>query len=243
MKVMVVLSGGMDSATLLYDIRSKGHDVVAITFNYGQRHRREVEAAWRLTQRAGVEHRIVTLPEIGSLLHGSSQTDLTVDVPHGRYDDESMKKTVVPNRNMVLLAIAGGAAIAERCQALAYGAHAGDHAIYPDCRPVFITAMREAFRLCHDAPGLALFAPFEDWTKGMIARHGIMLGVPFDLTWTCYEGGQAPCGKCGACVERAEAFASVPAVDPLLTFATPTAFRPGYGPVVQPPGDFAVELP
>jgi 7-cyano-7-deazaguanine synthase len=242
MKVMVVLSGGMDSATLLYDIRSKGHDVVALTVHYGQRHHREIAAARALTKRANVPHRIVQLPELADVLQGSSQTDLAVPVPHGRYDDESMRSTVVPNRNMILLAIAAGAAIAERCDAIAYGAHAGDHAIYPDCRPVFITAMREALKLC-DYHELALLAPFEDWTKAMIARHGTMLGVPYELTWTCYEGLDAPCGKCGACVERAEAFGSLPRTDPLIH---PPGSRRVSGlpsPPGAPPGDFVVECP
>jgi 7-cyano-7-deazaguanine synthase len=216
MKTMVVLSGGMDSATLLYKLKAEGHECQAITVYYGQRHWREVNCARNVCRLADIQHHVVEMPDLRVHLRGSSQTDSSVDVPEGRYDEEVMKKTVVPNRNMILLAIAGGVAIANGCRALAYGAHAGDHAIYPDCRPSFVEVMRQALLLC-DWNLLDLKVPFIDKTKGEIVRMGLVLGVPFEQTWTCYVGGHRPCMKCGACVERAEAFSFACAPDPLIS--------------------------
>jgi 7-cyano-7-deazaguanine synthase len=126
-----------------------------------------------------------------------------------------MKLTVVPNRNMFMLAAAAAVAIARKADRLAYGAHAGDHTIYPDCRPAFVEAMRTAFGLC-DWHELDLLAPYIAWTKGEICKRGTELGVPYEATWTCYVGGDHPCGQCGSCTERAEAFAFAGVVDPLI---------------------------
>jgi len=215
MKIMVIFSGGMDSATLLYHLRDKGHEVVPIGVDYGQRHRKELGYARQFCEQMGLHYRLLHLGQVGSFLKGSSQSDAAVPVPHGHYAAENMKLTVVPNRNMLMLAAAGAVALAEGCDALAYGAHAGDHTIYPDCRPTFIQIMREAFLNCDWKP-LQLLVPFQDWTKGMIAREGIRLGVPYELTWTCYEGGEVPCGLCGSCTERAEAFREAGQADPAL---------------------------
>ena len=138
--------------------------------------------------------------------------DVTAKIAAG----DGGKGAVAFNRNMMMLAAAGAVALANGCQALAYGAHAGDHTIYPDCRPTFIQIMREAFLNCDWNP-LDLLVPFRDWNKGQIAQEGIRLGVPYELTWTCYEGGEKPCGLCGACCERREAFEYAGASDPLLT--------------------------
>jgi 7-cyano-7-deazaguanine synthase len=125
-----------------------------------------------------------------------------------------MKLTVVPNRNMVMLAVATAWAVSAKCEAVAYGCHAGDHTIYPDCRPEFTEAMEGAMLLCDFVP-VRLDRPFLHMTKGQIARLGVALGVPYEQTWTCYEGADQPCGKCGACQERAEAFAYAGVNDPL----------------------------
>jgi 7-cyano-7-deazaguanine synthase len=212
--VVLILSGGMDSTTLLYDYLDRKYAVKAISFDYGQRHSKELIHAGLLCRKVGVEHKIITLP-IVELLTGSSQTDLSVDVPEGRYDDETMKKTVVPNRNMVMLSIAGAWAVALKADVVAYGAHAGDHTIYPDCRETFIKPMKRAFYHC-DWHKVKLEAKFLKMTKGDIVRRGTVLGVPYELTWTCYVGGDLPCRKCGACQERAEAFKFANVVDPLL---------------------------
>jgi 7-cyano-7-deazaguanine synthase len=212
MKTMVVFSGGADSTTLLYYLREYGHQLTALTVNYQQRHVKEVECAIRICQGLNITYKTLDLSAVGRLLSGS-QTDLSVSVPHGHYTADNMKDTVVPNRNMILLAVAAGVAISESCDAIAYGAHAGDHTIYPDCRPGFIRVMREAFLNCDWRP-LQLLAPFQDWSKGQIIQEGLRLGVPYQHTWTCYEGKEYPCGLCGACTERKEAFREAGAKDP-----------------------------
>lgn len=211
-KAVIIISGGMDSATLLYHYLKNGYEVHAISFDYGQRHSREVVYAGLMCKSLGVEHKIITLP-IAELLTGSSQTDMSVEVPEGHYADENMKKTVVPNRNMVMLAIAGSWAVSLKADILGYGAHAGDHTIYPDCRESFIGPMELAFENC-DWHKVKLEAPFVLLTKGDIAKVGYALGVPFDKTWTCYKGLELHCGKCGACQERKEAFVTAGIEDP-----------------------------
>ena len=214
MKTIVVLSGGMDSAVLLWYLRDKGYDIETVSIDYGQRHRKEIICAKDLAIKAKVKHDVIDLTSLGALLKGSSQSDLSVPVPFGRYDEPSMKLTVVPNRNMVLLASVGAVAIARKAECIAYGAHAGDHTIYPDCRPEFVNSMRQAFNLA-DWHSIGILAPFIDMSKGEICLIGAKLSVPFELTWTCYMGDSRPCGKCGSCVERAEAFAFAGIPDPL----------------------------
>ena len=205
-KIVVVLSGGMDSATLLYHFAADGHEIKTISFNYGQRHAKEIEAAARLSGLKGAEHRVADLRAINPLLGENSLSGRTVEVPEGHYEEESMKLTVVPNRNMIMLSVAIGWAISLEFDAVAFGAHSGDHAIYPDCRPEFADAMQRAAALCDWRP-IHLLRPFVHMDKGDIARRGHELGVPYHLTWTCYKGGDRHCGKCGACRERIEAFA------------------------------------
>lgn len=218
---VVVISGGMDSATLLYHYLKQDYEVYAISFDYGQRHSKEIIHAAVLCSHLKIKHKIITLP-IGDILTGSSQTDKTIEVPEGHYADENMKKTVVPNRNMVMLAIAGSWCVSLKGDVVAYGAHAGDHTIYPDCRDTFVHPMQEAFKNC-DWHGVALEAPFLELSKGDIARVGHELGVPFELTWTCYKGEDKHCGKCGACQERKEAFTLAGIEDKTTYVDTPQA--------------------
>ena len=214
MRYIIILSGGMDSATLLYDsVRCRGVHARALSVNYGQRHVKELVYAVALTKRLGVEHRVVDLSALRSLMGGSSQTDAAVEVPEGHYAEESMKLTVVPNRNMILLAVAGAWAIATRSDAVAYAAHAGDHAIYPDCREEFVEALSRAFGLA-DWHRVTIVRPYITMMKADIVRRGLEVGVPYELTWSCYKGGARHCGRCGTCVERREAFALAGAVDP-----------------------------
>lgn len=215
MKQLLIFSGGMDSSTLLYDLISQGHIVSTMSFNYKQRHSKELQCAETIANRAGVPWELIDLSSITPLLSGSSQSDLSVAVPMGRYDEPSMKQTVVPNRNMIMLAVAGAVAVARKLDAVVYGAHAGDHAIYPDCREPFIAAMSSALSLC-DWHSIVLLAPYVSMSKGDICKRGVELHVPFTETWTCYVGGEKPCGTCGACTERADAFAFADCVDPLL---------------------------
>ena len=212
-KTIVVYSGGMDSTTLLYHLRDAGHEVKAISVNYGQRHVRELAAAEEICANIGVEHTVADLSAINPLLGDNSLSGRTVEIPEGHYEEESMKLTVVPNRNMIMLSIAIGWAISQKFDAVAYGAHSGDHAIYPDCRPEFADAMDRAAQLC-DWREIKLLRPLVDMDKGDIAQRGMELGVPFELTWTCYKGLSKHCGKCGACTERREAFAKHNLKDP-----------------------------
>lgn len=218
MKTVLILSGGMDSATLLYDLLAYGDTVEAIGVNYKQRHGKELACAAELCRGLGVRFDVLDLSSLSGFLTGSSQSDPSVPVPFGKYDEPNMKLTVVPNRNMFMLAAAGAVAIARKADRLAYGAHAGDHTIYPDCRPEFVTAMAEAFGLC-DWHTLGLHAPYLHMTKGDICKRGVELRVPYEKTWTCYVGGDKPCGKCGSCTERAEAFEFAGIKDPLLAAA------------------------
>ncbi len=215
MKTLVILSGGMDSATVLYHIRNNANEVLALGIDYGQRHKCELDCAVTIAAELGVPFEVLDLSTLRNHLTGSSQTDDEVDVPKGHYEDESMKLTVVPNRNMIMIAAAAGVAIANGAEQIAYGAHSGDHAIYPDCRKEFVRAMQSALFLCHYKPGISMTAPFLDMDKGDIVIRGMELGVPFHLTHTCYEGKEIACGECGACQERIEAFKKAKTIDPI----------------------------
>jgi 7-cyano-7-deazaguanine synthase len=199
-KAVCILSGGMDSTTLLYDMVKK-YKVEAISFDYGQKHFKELRYARKTCEKLGVKCVSVKIPNI---LGGNALTEDTIDVPEGHYADANMKTTVVPNRNSIFINLAIGYAISIGATVVGYGAHAGDHTIYPDCRPVFLEAMREVAKLCDYTP-IEIYAPFINMTKGEVAVLGKELGVDFDLTWSCYKGGEEHCGKCGTCVERIEA--------------------------------------
>lgn len=213
MKTVVLFSGGLDSTALLAILKDQRRDLVALSFDYGQRHRRELDAARAVAERLSVTHRILDLRNLASLLQGSALTSESVPVPHGHYEEQSMQATVVPNRNMIFLSLAFAESIQVGAERVAYGAHAGDHAIYPDCRAEFVRAMQEAARLCHYRP-IELETPFIEIRKEEIVSLGDEVGAPFELTWSCYEGGERHCGKCGTCVERREAFALAGVSDP-----------------------------
>ena len=210
--VVCLLSGGMDSSTLLYQLLQE-HTVVALGINYGQRHAKELESARLIAKRAMVPYKTLDLSNVREFISNSSQTSDIIDVPDGHYEDESMKLTVVPNRNMIMLSIAVGWAISLGAESVAYAAHSGDHAIYPDCRVGFINAFREAARVCHYSP-VKLITPFQRKTKADICTLGHDMGVPFELTWSCYKGQEKHCGRCGTCVERALAFKEANIADP-----------------------------
>jgi 7-cyano-7-deazaguanine synthase len=210
---VLIYSGGLDSTTLLYHLIATNYEVHCLSVHYGQRHRRELDAAREITNGLGIDHRVVNLDALKQLLAGSSLTQHEIDVPVGHYAEESMKATVVPNRNMVLLSLATAWAVSLRAGVVWYGAHSGDHTIYPDCRPEFAQAMREAISLA-DWHTVTLEAPFTEFSKGDIVARGAELMVPFERTWTCYVGGDRHCGRCGACVERREAFELAGVSDP-----------------------------
>lgn len=199
---IIVLSGGMDSVTLLYDY--KDSIALAVTFDYGSRHNaREIECARKNCEILGVEHIVIPLQFMGkyfisSLLIGGE------DIPEGHYSDENMKSTVVPFRNGIMLSVAAGLAESRGLKKVMLANHSGDHAIYPDCRPEFIDAMSLAIsRGTYD--GVVIEAPYTNISKSDIARIGKRIGVDYRLTYSCYKGGEKHCGKCGTCVERMEA--------------------------------------
>ena len=213
MKSLVVHSGGMDSTVLLYQLLQAGDEVKALSINYGQRHSRELEAASALCTELGVEHRVADLSGLSDLLAGSALTSSDIEVPEGHYAEDNMKATVVPNRNMILLSVAAGWAISSKYDRIAYAAHSGDHAIYPDCRNEFAEALDGAIRLA-DWHEVTLYRPFVDMTKADIVSLGAKLRVPFEKTWSCYKGQDLHCGRCGTCVERREAFYLAGVEDP-----------------------------
>jgi len=220
MKSVVIFSGGMDSATALYRecedrwTADGASGVLALSFDYGQRHRKELEFASALCKSIGIEHAVVDLRSLASLLPGNALTG-DVPVPHGHYAAPTMIKTVVPNRNAIMLSVAFAVAAANGATRVVTGVHAGDHAIYPDCRPEFVEtfALMESLSLSGVAM-VELVTPFVRVTKTDIVREGHRLGVPWASTWSCYEGGELHCGQCGTCVERREAFRDAGVVDP-----------------------------
>lgn len=216
MRKIVVLSGGLDSTVLLAEcVAECGKDnIKAISVNYGQRHVRELDAARKIATMFDVEHKVVDLSALRPLLNGSSQTS-DIPVPHGHYAEENMKLTVVPNRNMLLLAVAGCFAISVKADAIAYAAHAGDHAIYPDCREEFVAPLAEALRNA-DWHIVELERPFLQMTKSDIVKLGVKLNASSVLasSYSCYEGKELHCGLCGTCQERRVAFRDAGFPDP-----------------------------
>lgn len=216
-RVVTTLSGGLDSVTLAHLLSAEGLDLIALSFDYGQRHVKEIEHAARCADQLGARHHVVDLRSVGALLTGSALTDVSVDVPEGHYTDATMASTVVPNRNAIMLSVAIGVAVAHDADAVATAVHAGDHAVYPDCRPEFIDAIEHEARVANEgfiADGFQVLAPFLHFTKAQIVERGVQLNVPFGETWSCYLGGPRHCGRCGTCVERREAFELAGTADP-----------------------------
>lgn len=201
-RIVLLLSGGLDSTTLLYFLRDLGNEVMPVAFDYEQQHRRELDAA----KLVAPDVHVLAFPRL-------RQHD--PEIPDGHYADESMKATVYPNRNMVMLSLAAGIAVDRGAVSVAYAAHGGDHTIYPDCRPEFFEAVGQAVKL-GNWHQVDMIAPFIHIDKAEIVRIGYRLGVPFDRTWSCYRGGKIHCGTCGTCYERREAFQLVGIDDPTL---------------------------
>lgn len=222
MKAIICFSGGMDSTTLATMYLRQGFDLGLLSVDYGQRHgRKEIEAAYRVSTHldnlgiASVSHQVLDVSGLADFLIGSSLTDPEVDVPDGHYAAETMRATVVPNRNAIMANIAIGIASAAGADVVALGMHAGDHAIYPDCRPEFVRALRQT--MVHALKGFhtpRLETPFISKSKTDIARLADDLGAPVHLSWSCYKGGDLHCGTCGTCTERKEAFKDAGLTDP-----------------------------
>ena len=208
---VIVLSGGMDSVTLLYD--QKERIALAVTFDYGSNHnQREAACAALHCQRLGIEHIVIPLAFFSqyfksSLLEGADA------IPEGDYADDNMKSTVVPFRNGIMLSIACGIAESRGLTKVMIANHFGDHAIYPDCRAEFIRPMSEAMR-AGTYIGVEVCAPYTDISKADIARIGLRLGIDYSETYSCYKGGERHCGRCGTCLERKEALREAGIADP-----------------------------
>lgn len=214
-RVVLSLSGGLDSAVLLAQLVSEGHAVKAITFNYGGKHNHhEAMMASRLTDcYKEVSWRCISLSGFMASFQ-SALTARNVEVPQGHYEEESMRQTVVPGRNLIFLSILAGMAESDGADAVAIGVHAGDHFIYPDCRPAFVAAANKIVQLSSDGK-IAVMAPFQTFTKRDIVARGHDLGVKFQFTRTCYTNKVTACGRCGSCQERLESFALNGLEDPI----------------------------
>jgi 7-cyano-7-deazaguanine synthase len=214
MKSLVLLSGGMDSVTALY-WASQHHEVVgAVSFDYGSKHNaKEIAlAAWHCDHLDGLWHDIVHLPFINQLF-ASDLLQSGGAIPDGHYAEATMKQTVVPFRNGIMLAIACGLAESRGAEALIIASHSGDHAIYPDCREPFMQGMATAMKEGTYAR-IELLRPFISLDKAAIATLGHSFGIDYARTWSCYKGGALHCGTCGTCVERREAFLLARLPDP-----------------------------
>ena len=199
---VIIISGGMDSTTMLYEY--KDEIALAITFDYGStQNGRERVCAITHCQRLGIKHIVVQLEFMHRYFKSALLGD-PEDIPEGNYNDENMKSTVVPFRNGIMLAIAAGIAESNGLKRVMIANHAGDHAIYPDCRPDFVKAMSEAMS-AGTYENITVYAPYTNLSKKQIAEHGKALGIDYSETYSCYKGGEIHCGKCGTCRERIQA--------------------------------------
>jgi 7-cyano-7-deazaguanine synthase len=210
MQAVVIVSGGLDSTVLAYkvvkDLVESSEDVHMLSFDYGQRHAKELEYAVATADRLNTNWNLIDLTSVTEMITSSVLTS-DEPIPQGHYAEDNMRKTVVPNRNMMMLSVAIAVAVSEGAERVYAGMHSGDHYVYPDCRPAFQDALQLASDHANEGFGAPqLIFPFRDRSKADIVKEGVALRVPFRETWSCYEGGARHCGKCGTCVERAEAF-------------------------------------
>jgi 7-cyano-7-deazaguanine synthase len=237
-KAVLIVSGGMDSCVLAYYYAAAGFDLSLVSFDYGQRHVKELIYAdkyiahlrERYDGQLQISHQVLSLP-INLLIKNSDSVLLNADLkmPHGHYTDDSMKATVVPYRNPNMLLQAATVAWGEGARVVAYAAHQGDYSQYPDCREEFVQAFNTMLKVAMDSDQVVVESPFMRFTKAQIARLGGQLDVPYALTWSCYEGGKEGyedqhCGACGTCVERYEAFIHAGLEDPTVYANDPEAY-------------------
>lgn len=217
-KCVLLISGGMDSTVLLGDLRTQGRDVFTVSFNYGQRHSKELQCLNDVLDYYNIieRHKYVDMRPVGALLRKGSLSG-NDEVPHGMYDDEVMKSTIVPNRNMIMISIAVGYAISIGATSVYYAAHAGDHAIYPDCTEEFVKSLDTTVFIGNKWNEIDVRSPFIKMGKDELVGVGLRNMSPLELTWSCYEGKDRPCLKCGTCIERTEAFLLNDVVDPALS--------------------------
>src|SRR5579862_4181119 len=219
-KGVCIISGGLDSCVAAYDMKKNLglDDLILITFNYGQKHKKEIGYAQQIAKTLNCPWELIDFVMPKEAFNKSSLTSETKEIPEGYYAEENMRSTVVPNRNTIMLSFAWAYACGINASVLGCGAHAGDHFIYPDCRPDYFHHLEKAFKLGTELcshPDLYLYVPLLDMHKSEVVKKGIDLGVPFTKTWTCYKGLDIPCGKCGSCDERINAFDTLGLKDPV----------------------------
>ena len=213
-QAVIILSGGLDSTTLAYYLKDKGCELQAISFNYGQKHSRELEYAKKTTEKLGIKHTIFDMSFLGTSLN-SALTQDEQDIPEGHYEAENMRTTVVPNRNMMMATIAHAVGYSQGIKNIALGVHGGDHFVYPDCRNSFMQTLQRTLQESNEDLEIKILTPFIHLDKIDIVRLGLNLQVPYEDTWTCYKGKELACGKCGSCTERLESFEKCHSTDPL----------------------------
>jgi 7-cyano-7-deazaguanine synthase len=218
-RAVVLLSGGLDSATVLAMARDQGYDCYCLSFYYGQRHNRELQCAKYLAFHfKALEHRVVDVSALGDM-GGSALTDPSLEVPAGDGSSEEIPITYVPARNIIFLSY--GLAYAEivKADAIFIGANAIDYSGYPDCRPEFFSAYQEmadkGTKTGVEGKPVQIMTPIIDMTKGQIIQKGLDLQVPYAMTWSCYKGGERACGVCDSCILRLKGFADTGSKDPV----------------------------
>ena len=225
MKAIILLSGGLDSTTTLYCARRDGWEPLCLTIHYGQRHHREIVHAQRIASHLQLENWVLPflLP-----WGGSSLTEHQISLPKGRKEEEMTKEipsTYVPFRNSIFLSLAVSLAEAKGAEAIYFGANALDYSGYPDCRPEFLetfeTLVKQGSKTGTEGRRIQVMAPLLKLSKAEIVRLAHELGVPMEWTWSCYEGGEFPCGQCDSCLLRAKGFREAGIEDPLLLKGTP----------------------
>ena len=205
MKALVILSGGLDSTTCLYWAKKRYDEVETVSFDYGSKHnKRELSYAKKTCKKLGVKNTVIKLDFIGKYFK-SDLLKTGGKIPDGYYTAKSMKSTVVPFRNGIMMSICAGFAESNNCDVIILGNHSGDHVIYPDCRPEFIDAISKAIKNGTEKK-IKVVSPFCNKTKTDIVKAGTKLGVDYTLTYSCYKGKKKHCGLCGTCTERKEAF-------------------------------------
>jgi 7-cyano-7-deazaguanine synthase len=216
---VIIASGGIDSTTLLYKLIHDGYQLRAVTFLYGQKHLKEANFAANIYKNLSLEYKIVDISGIKDLISGSALTDVNVNIPEvpetmDYYD--TLKSTIVPNRNSIFLTLAVAYAQQLNCNIIFYGAHHSDRGVYPDCRKEFIESFEHSQRLANDNDKIKIMAPFVDMDKAEIVKIGNKLAVPYDKTWSCYKGLELHCGQCSSCRERKRAFRQSGIEDPTV---------------------------
>ena len=223
LKTLVLLSGGLDSTTVLSHALSQGYDVTCLSLDYGQRHSIELESSRKIAEKMKVERKVFSLDlrQFG----GSSLTS-DIDVEEGKFGREEVPNTYVPGRNIIFLSIAGAIADIKKCEAIMIGVNAVDYSGYPDCRPEFISSMEKSLRTgLAFSSNLKIEAPLQTMSKAEIIKYGMKLRTPYELTHSCYLGNEEACGKCDSCLLRLKGFMEAGYEDPVKYSEYPDFYK------------------